>query len=621
MNKRTKSSLTAKSAGVSRRLHVILVLTVSAFAVLSFRLWSIQIYQHKTYVDKARNNHVREIPIPSQRGEILDRNGIRLAYDDAFYDIWVPIIIKGRQRAVTPEMEQTLRILAKYLKKESETEEEHYEKLVKEYKFSESDTLNKHYRVRIAKNVQYAKITPIEVRRNIEFPEEAPVHIETVQKRIYPKQDLAAHVLGYTNEIGKRQLALPKYADYTQGDMIGIDGIEKQYESYLRGKDGVKQVFVDRFEIQRGKASVLEKPVQGHNVVLNIDYKLQWAAERALGASRGVIIISDPRDNSIMAMASNPRFNPNNVSRDMREYQNAVGNPLYHRAVKGLYEPGSVIKVFESFALMEELGYTAEHSERCIGQFPLGNRFIHCHKREGHGVYNLTNAIRQSCNVYYYRTIKELGFNRLHLWMTKFGFNEKSGVDLPYESYAPYPVSRKYSDLIYLSIGQGNLTLNPLQIQTALCAIANGGKLYRPRVAKKILPPEERNPDADALVEFLPEEVPRMIEAATETFETIQHAMWEVVNNIGTGRRVKNSDFVLAGKTGTAQTSGPDTHAWFVCYGPYEDPTIAITILAEHSGHGGENASILLPTILEEYLSRPVIAQIDQEPEITHVDN
>jgi penicillin-binding protein 2 len=321
-------------------------------------------------------------------------------------------------------------------------------------------------------------------------------------------------------------------------------------------------------------------------------------------------------------MASNPRYNPNNISRDLPGYLSDPAKPMYHRAAMGLYEPGSVIKIFESFALMEELGYSADHTESCMGQYIYGDMKIHCHKRAGHGSISLTNAVKLSCNIFFYKSVRELGATRLHYWMTKFGFNEKTGIDLPHEYSKPYPLPRRTADLIQLSIGQLDLNLNALQIQTALCAIANGGKLYKPRIAKKILPPEVLDPNAEAVIEFMPEEKLPPLDAAPKTFETIRQSMWEVVNNVGTGRRVKNSDFVLAGKTGTAQTSFPGkTHAWFVCYGPYEDPTIAITVLAEHSGHGGEVASPLIVPILEEYLSSPVIAQFNPGQEDDHVDD
>lgn len=615
MNQKAKNALLAKSSQAAWRLHVLLVLTIFAFAVLSFRLWTIQVFQHDIYSDKAKINYVREIPIPSQRGEILDRNGVRLAYDVPYYDIWVPILInKSGKRVVTPEMETTLRILAEYLKRSTETTEEQFEWLKKEYLTSQRDIHYKHDRVRLAKGVQFSKYAPIRERQNIEFPEEARVFIEKVQKRLYPKQDFAAHVLGYTAEVSLEQLQSPSYADYSQGDLVGKAGIEKQYESFLRGKEGVKQVKVDRFEIQRGDAIDLQKATQGFNIVLNLDYKMQRIAEQVLGASRGVIIVSDPRDNSIIAMVSNPRYNPNNVSRDLPMYNMDSSRPMFHRAAMGRYEPGSVIKIFEAFALMEELGYTTAHKESCGGEYWLGGSdFIHCDKREGHGWLDFTGAIRLSCNIYFFKTVKELGYNRLLYWMSQFGFNAKTGVDLPIENYTPYPKPRYPADLVMLAIGQSGLLLNPLQIHTAVCAIANGGKFYAPRIAKKIISPESLNPDAKPVQEFLPVEKSAPIEAAPETWEAVRHAMWEVVNNWGTGRRVKNKDFVLAGKTGTAQNSGPDTHAWFTCYGPYENPTIAITVLLEHSGHGGEIASPLVVPILDEYLSSPTIAQVNAE--------
>ncbi len=620
MNQRLKKSLIPKTSRASRRMQVMLFLTLLAFAVLSFRLWTIQVLSHGDYKKLASINYVRQIPIPSMRGRILDRNGITLAKDELFYDIWVPILIVKKERAVTPEMDQTLSILATYLKLDSQTVEEYKAKLVDRYLNRPRDTYYKHARVRLEKEVHHSKVFPIYARQNIEFPPEAPVFVERVQKRNYPKQDLAAHVLGFTGEVSAYQLQSSEYSDYRPGDLIGKEGIEKQYETYLRGKEGIKQVFVDKFEIQRGEATILEKAEPGSNIMLNIDYDLQFVAEEALGASRGVIIVSDPRDNSILAMASNPRYNPNNYSQNLSRYESDPRDPLYHRAVLGTYEPGSVMKIFEVVALMEELNMPPTHTESCGGLYLYGGTSgkIHCHKRAGHGSVNLTDAVRRSCNIFFYKTVQDLGFERLYYWMTEFGFSNKTGIDLPYENVGKYPTmqnlhsSQRLSELIMLGIGQGSLVVSPLQIHTAVCAIANGGKLYPPRLAKKILPPDVIDPDAKSLVPLNESREPKTIEASPETWENVQHAMWEVVNNLGTGRRIlpliEREDFVAAGKTGTAQNSGPDTHAWFVCYGPFEDPTIAITVLVEHSGHGGDVASPLVAPIINEYLESPAIA-------------
>lgn len=617
MTKTGRVTLIPKSSRVERRLQLMLVFCVSIFAVLSFRLWTIQIYQHEMYKEKAKYNYVRQVPIQSERGMILDRNGRVLARDVNFCDIWIPIQTERGRRAVTDEIRQSLTLLSEIL-------EEPFDKLEARYMNSQRDLYYKHRRVRVARRIPFEKYVAV-TERLIEFPEEAMVFPEKVTTRFYPKQDLAAHVLGHMGEVSREQLALEAYADYEPGDWIGKGGVERQYERDLRGVDGVEEVTVDRFEIQRGEPRVKKPAVPGKNLVLSLDYDVQLAAERALGASRGVIVAADPRDNSILALASSPRYNPNHYRRDFGTNYFDPEKPLYHRAVAGAYEPGSVIKIFEAVALMEELGMSPLHGESCPGLYfyPGFGKPWRCHKKGGHGSINMYDAVCLSCNVYFYKTVNKLGINRLFLWMSKFGFNDKTGVDLPGEKFAPYPNPNTKSPwyggyTINLAIGQGELRLTPVQVNTAVCAIANRGKLFQPRVAMKVLAPGERSVNGKAVKRFEPVMVADPIDAATKTWDAIHKAMWEVVNNPrGTGRRVKNEDFVLAGKTGTAQNPRGDNHAWFVCYGPYENPEIAVTIILENAGHGGEAASPLIVPILDAYLRdrAEVIARSDAKSE------
>ena len=614
MNKRN-SNLVPKSHGVERRLQILIFLCIAAFSILSFRLWTIQVYQHDLYKEKAKYNYVRQVPIKAERGMILDRNGSILARDETFCDIWVPIKTAHGRKAVTPDIQRSLVMLSEIL----ETPEDRLERT---YLNSPRDLYYKHARVRVAKRVSYEKYVTI-TERLIEFPEEAMVFPEKVTTRFYPKQDLAAHVLGRNGEIDKVELQSEKFKDYASGDWIGKSGVEKQYESYLRGVDGVMEVTVDKHEIQRGEPKIVKPPQPGKNVVLNLDYDLQLVAEQVLGVSRGVVIVSTAKDNRILALATNPRFNPNHYIRDFGKNYFDPEKPLYHRAISGRYPPGSVFKIFELFPLLEELKLEANHTEYCPGLFiyPGSEKPWKCDKEEGHGSVSLIDAVCLSCNVFFYKTVEKLGINRLYYWMDKFEFNDKTGIDLPGEEAVPFPSPKTISPwfagyTINMAIGQGDIHLTPIQIHTAAVAIANGGYFYRPQVVNRILEEGERSPEGKALVEFAPQMFADPIQASTKTWEIVRRGMWEVVNNPrGTGRRVKRNDFVLSGKTGTAQNPGGLPHGWFVCFGPFDKPEVVITVLVENCGHGGEMASPLASRVLDVYLQdrEELIASLNEE--------
>ncbi len=599
-----KKILIVKSSKVDLRLKVLLFLFTAVFAIIVFRLWTIQIYRQDEFVKLAERNYIREIPVPSKRGMIKDRNGNILAMDVDYYDIWVPIESSRKgKRIVTEPLKSTLTLLSQIL-------DTSYENLERAYKRNRRDEYYKQNRVCIAKSVDKKKYAAIKTRE-IEFPAEAMVFTEKVPTRWYGYGSMASHILGRTGEISAAELKQSRYENYSPGDRIGLGGIEWKYEEYLRGQDGINRVKVNNSEIQQGKAVQMKPAIPGNDVILNIDSNLQQAAELILGASIGVIIAADPRDNSILAMASSPRFDPNDFSQHAVEYFTDPSAPLTNRAIAGKYPPGSVQKVFEVFALMEELHYTKNHTEYCPGIYkPFGGDGWRCHKREGHGNVNMIDAVCLSCDVFFYKTVSQLGIERLFTWMSYFGLNEKTGIDLRGEQFEPYPNPAKKmidkheswypGDTINASIGQGLILLTPIQISTGICAIANRGTLYHPQVAQKIV-----SPDNQTVKTFEPVAYGE-IEASTKTWETVHEAMYEVVNRPyqGTGRRVKDEEFVLAGKTGTAQVPGDKTHAWFVCYGPFENPQIVITILIEHGGHGGEHASPLAKQLLDVYLGR-----------------
>ncbi len=590
--KRKKSPLHSKPNLVDRRLQVFLLLVIGVLCILVFRLWTIQIYQNEKYVKLSERNFYREVPVLSERGRILDRNGWVLASDENYWDVWIPIAKRsGGKNVVVPEVKMSLELLSDIL-------DEPYSSLEAKYTNGRRDIHYKQNRVRVATRIPWQYYVAIR-ERTIEFPSKAMVFTQPAPTRRYWFEETAAHILGYTSEINKRELAARTKMGYKSGDRIGRTGIERQYELLLRGIDGVNQVIVDKYEIQQGQATPKELAKPGSDVVLHLDKDLQQAAEMILGVSDGVMIATDPRNGAVLAMASNPRFNPHHPS----AYMNDPKQPLFHKAVSGFYEPGSVFKVFETLALLETEGFHVNPTDTvfCSGVFTLGGNPWRCHKREGHGHLDMYGAVAKSCNVYFYTKISQLGFDRLYPWLSEFGFNRLTNIDLPNEKIEPFPTPKYKGDTINMSIGQGDVLLSPIQVATALNAIANRGTVYQPQLAHKILAPDEQ-----VLQVFKPK-VAHQIEAATKTWDIIHQSMWDVVNAGGTGRRIlmPDDDFEIAGKTGTAQTSiGDLTHAWFVCFAPYDEPEIAITIITELAGHGGEQAAPLARQLLDVYFGR-----------------
>lgn len=597
-----KSKITPilKSMFVDRRLQALLFFCFFIFSVLTFRLWTIQIYHQEEYVEKSKLNYVRDLPIKSKRGQILDRNGQVLAHDIDFYNVWIPVKTNRKgERLISPEVEKSLNILAKIL-------DVPYETLSKRYLKQKRDINRKFNQICIAERIPWDKYVAVVSLSSTEFPKEAMVFTESVPLRHYPYGPAAAHIMGHMSEISLAELSMPKYASYKSGDRIGKDGLEYTYENYLRGKEGNQQVYVDTNEIQRGNPVNKTPPVPGNDLYLNVDINLQMAAEQVLGTTRGVIIISDPRDNSILAMASSPRFDPNNFSEDYNNLKNDPSFPMLHRAIASSYPPGSIFKIYEALGIMEGMKYSDKHSEFCPGFFSMAGaaHTWKCHKLTGHGQVNLVDAIRLSCDVFFYKMGLQLGINGLYDTAVQFNLDRLTGIDLKGESIRPYPSLYTWrkdwypGDTVNAAIGQGKVSLTPLQIQTGLCAVANRGTVYTPHIANRIVS------STGELVLPIEPKVANVIKASTQTWDAIHKGMWAVVNSLGTGRRAQDKQIAISGKTGTAEVFEKTPHAWFVCFAPSEKPEIAITILLENAGHGGEVASPLAKKILEVYWGR-----------------
>ncbi|HYY97605.1 MAG TPA: penicillin-binding protein 2, partial [Pyrinomonadaceae bacterium] len=460
-------------------------------------------------------------------------------------------------------------------------------------------------------------------------------------QRRYPPNGTLAHVLGYVGEISPEQLKQPRFKDYAEnpyhsGDIVGQEGLESTYDHYLRGRDGYREVEVDsRGRIQRELS--VAPPQPGQDLITTIDLDLQLTAEEQLRNSpnkRGVIVVMEPQSGEILAMASYPTFDPNLFSQRIstpegRKEANALlrdpTTPLFNRAIRGRYPPGSTWKIPMAVAGLQQGAITLKNSHLvCGGGITIGNKFTRCMGH--HGSPELHTAIRVSCDAYFYRLGLKMGLDGIMKMVDEFDLNKKTGVDLPHELVSWTP-SREFKarftpkggdptwkdiDTVYASFGQVYDFVTPLAMLRAQAAIANGGRLYVPHLLREALPVKAVGPFPDRPRQTFDHPDPKLLDIPADQHQLVVGGMWGVVNEPGgTGGAARVEGFDIAGKTGTAQVVGlgKDTgknkdHAWFVSYAPAWKPEISMIALIENVGFGGRFAAPAVHNIYASYLAK-----------------
>jgi penicillin-binding protein 2 len=461
------------------------------------------------------------------------------------------------------------------------------------------------------------------------------VRLEHGIRRDYPFGTLAPHVLGYMNEISADELRAKKEDGYRARDLVGRIGIERQLEGYLRGRPGFEKVVVDRRGIPRTnihdlvEGAVRQEAIPGNNVILTLDADLQRLAERALrGVNAGGAIVLDVTTGRILAMVSRPGFDPNEMSGHLSpEAQARIMadrfHPLRDKVLNETYFPGSTFKVVSALAALEDKLMSPDDRIKCHGSFEIGRRRFKCTKT--HGVVGLYEAIVQSCNVYFYDLGSRPGMlDRLARFATDMGLGAPSGLGLNGEESGFMPTEEWYREqkrqdpknegfqvghALNAAIGQGSTRVTLLQMATMYAAVANGGKLWLPQIVERI-----ESPTGQVVEEFAPR-VRRELSISPENLAFVRQALVGVVNEPkGTAYKVRlDEDLEVAGKTGTAQVRRfthrgevassyeQGDHAWFVGFAPAGNPRIAIAVLIEHGGHGGEVAAPLAMQIAHDY--------------------
>lgn len=546
-------------------------------------LFYMQIIRYDFYKGLSEKNRVRILPLEAPRGRIYDRNGKLIVGNRISFDVEV-IYRELTQR------EKFYKILSGLTGIE--------EKILK-------------MRVKKAKNTPFI---PVKIAEDIKkekaikleelFIDMPGVIITTRPMRYYPYGKTTGHIAGYLGRLSDKELERLKSYGYGIRDFIGKDGIEKQYNAYLKGVNGGIQFEVDN-RGRRVRMLAMKEPHPGKDIFTTIDIRLQEYCDNLFKGKKGAIIVMDVNSGAILAMVSQPSYNPEifispyyikergDVLNDKKNF------PLLNRAINGVYQPGSVFKIIVAASAFDLKIFKKEDTLSCAGYLKVGNRIFHCWNEKGHGEQDITEAIKNSCNVFFYQLGMMAGVDEISRYAMLFGLGKPTGVDLPQETTGLVPTRIWKKKVLHeqwyrgetanYSIGQGYVLVTPLQIVRAMSVIANGGKLPKPYLVERI---------EDIKLEH---EMPEKTGITQEAICLVKEGLWKVVNaKHGTGMHARLRYPVIAGKTGTAQNPLGVPHAWFSGFVPYEEPKLAFVVFVEHGGKGGITAARLAKSLVRE---------------------
>jgi penicillin-binding protein 2 len=592
-------------------------LIIAVLAIMIIRLWYLQIYQGDYYRVISENNRIRKVEIPAPRGMIFDRNGTLVLGNRPFFDlVAVPQYMH--------QEEQTLAIISQLL----------HEPL---------ENLGRMLR----QGGGRAKFLPTVLKRNLSVHEVAiiesnKVFLPGIEILVAPRrdyqEDTSAHLVGYMGEISGE--ALKRYIEdspdqgYLPGDLVGKQGLELRWESYLRGKRGYRFIQVDAFGRQTNlfEQEHWQLPTQaataGSDLNLTIDIELQNVARRAFQGKYGAIVAMNPQNGEILALVSSPDFKPT-IYQDklsIDKWHSLLADPfkpLFDKTTAGTFPPGSVYKPIVAFAALAEGIITPHTTHYCNGSISLGREHFHCYERKGHGAVDVRKALIVSCDVFFYKIALELGIERIAKYAKAFGLGDKLGFQLNREDPGLIPTNawKKSStgtpwslgDIPPIAIGQGANLVTPMQIASIYATIANGGKVWRPYMVKKII-----NHLGATVFEQHPELIKTVDEVSPAHFKAMREYLTAVVmEEGGLGRRSRVDNVTIAGKTGSVQVVSLkknrnrksvvsmkwQEHALFAAFSPAENAEIAVAIISENDtkGSGGTAAAPIAQKIFAAY--------------------
>lgn len=604
-----------QAPGIDRyrqRILCVMLVVSGVFIILLGRLFYLQIIQGEDLRRQSEINSIRLEYIAPTRGLIFDRNGRLLVDDRPSFDLMV--VPKDAK-----PLAQTLENLSRYV---GEPPQAFMEKI------NERKGGGPYQPIFLKKDIGRDLLAAIEAHK-YDLP---GINVQVKPIRHYIGGESAAHLIGYLSEISATELGRDTYKANRAGDFIGKVGIERIYETHLRGERGGRQVEVSALgRVARVLSSVPAKP--GDNIYLTIDETLQQKAEEMLRGNTGAVAAMDPETGEILAMASHPTFDPNAFITGMNfdewnQLSSDPRRPLENKVIQAQYPPASVYKIVLAMAGLEEGVIDAETEFNCTGALFFGNRSYRCWRwnRGGHGNLNVIQALAQSCDVYFYKVGLELGVDKIAWYATASGLGENTGIDLDHESSGLIPTSnwkkRRFNEswqpgeTLSIAIGQGYNLVTPLQALTLTAAVANGGDRYKPMIVKTI-----KSTEGKVLFQGEPVQVGRL-PVSQGTLELVKEGLREVVGGRrGTAHAIDLPDFQISGKTGTAQVVGRKEeavvqeseaeegstfkdHAWFVAYAPSEKPRIAVAVIVEHGEHGSSAAAPIAKEIIRLYLGK-----------------
>src|SRR6266481_2738704 len=585
----------------SFRLTGVQYVILGIFLVLAYGLWRLQVVSSEFYAALAEKNKTREVPILAPRGKILDREGREIVTN---YPSFTALLLRDSTRDLNVDAD----LIAQGLHLEPREVRERLRKFAGTPQYQP---------IYLKEDITQDELAFIKAHRN-ELPE-----LDTIMahRRLYPRNGFMAHLIGYVGEVSEGMLNQPQWELYNPGDVVGKSGVELQYNQVLMGKNGSRQVLVNSKGKEVGELD--EKPaVPGHALKLTLDIDLQIAAEEAMGDKNGAMVAMDPRTGEILAMVSRPTFDPNDfavrISRD--EWNKLVTDPdkpLLNKAIQAQLAPGSTFKILMSVAGWQE-GLAQTLNVHCNGGANFYGRRFGCWVKTGHGAVDLTRAIYQSCDVFFYTLAEKLGIDRISKYATAFGLGQKTGIDLPQEASGVMPseewkvrnFKQKWfaGETISVGIGQGAVATTPVQLMRAIAAISMDGRMVVPHVINPTDVPS-------GYVEAAHVTEVKTIPIDGSGFNLITDAMSRVLLPEGTAPSAHVPGIDIAGKTGSAQIVSLAVRAkhandadlaqngWFVGFTPRRNPDIIVAVLFEGGEHG-KLAARLATQVIKAYVDK-----------------
>lgn len=579
------------------RKRIIFVIITLFFAASVFNLFYMQIVKSSQFAEQSDENSVKPVPQTAPRG--------------IFYDRYFRVMV-GNRPSFTIQL-----IPAEYKNR-------HLDSLIEGI----LDLPYGHISNILKDTLQYSKFIPRKVKRDVDFKalawfEENQKHLPGVHYIMETLRDYSfgingVHMFGYIKEISQEYLAKHK-DEYTIGDNIGNNGLEKTYEQIVRGDKGIKYMLVDSRQktIGRYKDGTEDRPTKkGNDLVLSIDRDVQKVAEAAFKDKRGAVVAIEPETGEIIAFVSAPEY-------DLSEFATVVSpeawarlnndesKPLFNRATMSMFSPGSTFKMVAAIAALEEGLITTETKFSCPGSFTFGNKSFKC--EHVHGSINVETAIEKSCNVFFYNLILKIGLDHWSNYAAKFGFGKKTSVDIGEEVRGILPSEQYYNKvygprgwtrgfLVSLGIGQGELSVTPIQLAKYTALLANNGRSADPHFLKGYMDKQTGN--------FIPAQQNKIqLNISQATFDIVRKSMFNVVNGAGTATSIKLPNIEISGKTGTAQNPHGKPHSLFLGFAPYDNPKIAVVVMVENAGYGSTTAAPIARDLIKAYLDKNSLQQ------------